>query len=207
MSTDAGTVPATPLLPPWEPLTPEQVAELLRGLGAPWWIAGGWALDLFMGRQTRAHDDIEIALFRADAETVRVHLAGWEFFIAESGTLAPWASEAALPASAHELWTRERGRDAWQLEILVEEREGDRWAYRPHPRIGAHVRDIGRVTESGIPYIRPEIQLLYKSKSSRAVDESDLITMLPRLDAAQRASLVAWLFTTSPGHRWLERLK
>ena len=207
MSNEAGTVPATPEPPRWEPLTPEQVALLLRGFGAPWWIAGGWALDLFVGRQTRAHNDIEIAIFRADAEALRAFLGGWEFFIAESGTLTPCPPSAALPASAHELWSRERGRDAWQLEVLIEERDGDRWAYRRHPRIGAHVRDIGRVTESGIPYLRPDIQLLYKSKGSRAVDESDLITILPRLDAAHRATLVAWLFTTSPGHRWLERLK
>ena len=34
----------------WEPLTPQQAAERLRGLGAPWWIAGGWALDLLSER-------------------------------------------------------------------------------------------------------------------------------------------------------------
>jgi hypothetical protein len=64
--TDDPTAQATPQLPTWEPLTPEQVAQLLRGVEIPWWIAGGWALDLFMGRQTRAHNDIEISVFRGD---------------------------------------------------------------------------------------------------------------------------------------------
>lgn len=207
MSTDPSAAARTPEELRWEPLSPEEVAGLLLGFTAPWWIAGGWALDLFIGRQTRAHNDIEIAIFRGDASALRAFLTGWEFFIAEDGTLRPLAPGTALAADAHELWSRERGRSAWQLEVLIEDREGERWAYRRHPRIGANVHDLGRVTESGIPYLRPEIQLLYKSQGSRAVDESDLITILPRLDPAQRATLVAWLFTMSPTHRWLERLK
>src|SRR5207253_191913 len=44
------TFAATPDLLKWDPLTPEQVRELLRDLTVRWWIAGGWALDLFLGR-------------------------------------------------------------------------------------------------------------------------------------------------------------
>jgi hypothetical protein len=206
MSVDPPAAPVTPEQARWEALTPQQVAELLRGIDIPWWIAGGWALDLFMGRQTRAHNDIEISVFRGDEDRVRHHLVDWEFFIVESGTLTSWPSGAPLPGASHELWCRERGRDAWQLEMLIEEREGERWAYRRNPRIGAHSRDIGRLTGEGIPYIRPDIQLLYKSKASRGVDESDLLAVLPRLDAAQRATLSAWISATDPTHRWLARL-
>lgn len=193
--------------PKWEPFTPQQVAELMRGLDVPWWIAGGWALDLFTGRQTRAHADIEISVFRADEPKVRRHLRGLECSVVADGTLTPLATDGTLSASAHELWCRERGRDAWQLEILVEEREGDRWVYRRHPRIGLHVRDLGRFSNEGLPYIRPDVQLLYKSKSSRGIDESDLIALLPRLDAYQRATLSAWISADDPAHRWLARLK
>ena len=28
----------------WEPLSVEKTVELLAGLEAPWWIAGGWAI-------------------------------------------------------------------------------------------------------------------------------------------------------------------
>ena len=189
----------------WQPLTPEEVAALMRGLDIPWWIAGGWALDLFIGHGTRAHNDIEIAVFRDDVEKVRTHLKGWEHFIAEKGTFTPW--RGALPPTAHELWSRERGHEPWQLEILVEERAGDRWLYRRDREIGAHVKDIGRVTAAGIPYIRPDIQLLYKSKAPRAVDESDLISVLPKLDVAQRATLSAWVSKADPAHRWTLRLK
>jgi hypothetical protein len=205
VSSDARPVEATPEMLRWDPLTPEQVAALMRGLDIPWWIAGGWALDLFLGHGTRAHNDIEIAVFRGDVEKVRAHLKGWEHFIAEKGTFTPW--RGALPPSAHELWSRERGHETWQLEILIEERDDDRWFYRRDRDIGAHTKDIGRTTADGIPYIRPDIQLLYKSKAPRAVDESDLISVLPRLDPAQRGTLAAWISKADPLHRWLERLK
>lgn len=207
MTTDAGALEAKGDLLKWEPLTPQQVAELMRGFDAPWYIAGGWALDLFLGRQTRAHNDIEVSVFRADEAKLRKHLRGWEHFIAEAGTLTPLAERDPLPPKAHELWSRERGRDRWQLEILFEERVGDRWVYRRHDRVGAHWKDIGRFTNDGIPYIRPDIQLLYKSTSPRPADESDLLAVLPRLDPAQRATLYAFIGTTNASHRWLDRLK
>jgi hypothetical protein len=207
VTADPRAVPATGDLVRWEPLTAQQVAELMRGFDAPWWIAGGWALDLYLGRQTRAHNDIEVAVFRDDEAKLRRHLRAWEHFTAEGGTLTPVADDEPLPAAAHELWSRERGRDAWQLEILVEEREGDRWTYRRDPRIGLRAKDLGRFSNDGIPYIRPDVQLLYKSKDPRPVDESDLLAALPRLDTYQRATLAAWIGATNASHRWLDRLK
>ena len=200
------TFAATPDLLRWEPIAIEELPNLLRDLKAPWWIAGGWALDLFIGRVTRAHNDVEIAVFRADVDAVRGALPGWEFFVAQSGTFTPWRQGQALPKEAHELWSREKGREAWQLEILVEERKGARWTYRRDADIGVHAKDLGRRSGGGLPYIRPEIQLLYKSKDPRPVDETDFLTVLPHLDPAQRAFLSAALWTTAPGHRWLQRL-
>ena len=190
----------------WEPLTPPQVADLLRGLDVPWWIAGAWALDLFAGRQTRVHTDIEISVYRGNEDKIRERLKGWEFFVAKDGTLTPLAAGKPLPADAHELWARERGRDAWQLEILIEERKDGRWFYRRNERIGVNEKDLGRFTNDGFPYIRPDIQLLYNSKGPRAVDESDLLAVLPRLDVAQRATLLAWISADDPTHRWIARL-
>ena len=31
-----------------------------------WFFAGGWAIDLFLGKETRKHSDIEIAILRND---------------------------------------------------------------------------------------------------------------------------------------------
>lgn len=203
----ADTIRAEPGTYRWEPLTPEAVAARFAALEIPWFVAGGWALDLFMGRQTRAHDDIDVAIFRGDEAALAPALPGWEFFVAESGTLTRWDPRAPLPRAAHELWARERGQEPWRLEILIEERAGSRWTYRRNAAVGLNATDLGRRTPEGIPFIRPEVQLLYISKAGDGKGETDFLTVLPRLDPGQRGFLAAALWTVSPGHRWLTRLK
>ena len=77
----------------WEPLTPALVCGLFAGSGVRWWIAGGWSLDLLVGRQTRRHADIDVTVLRADASAVRAHFAAWDVCVADppgTGTLRPW---------------------------------------------------------------------------------------------------------------------
>jgi len=33
--------------------------EVLHSLRQPWFVAGGWVIDLFLGRETRHHQDGE----------------------------------------------------------------------------------------------------------------------------------------------------
>lgn len=49
------------------------------------------------------------------------------------------------------------------------------------------IADLGLETYDGIPYLRPELQLLYKSGTGREKDSDDLARVLPRL-GQQRAS-------------------
>jgi hypothetical protein len=34
----------------------------------PWWVAGGWAVDMFLGSITRSQSDVDIAVLRADQD-------------------------------------------------------------------------------------------------------------------------------------------
>ena len=76
-------------LGPWQPFTVGVAARLLAGLPAPWWIAGGWALDLFVGRQSRAHDDLDVEVLRRDQFVLQRLLAGWDPRVAAGGLLRP----------------------------------------------------------------------------------------------------------------------
>jgi hypothetical protein len=49
----------------WAPLRPEEVAILLADLDAFWCVAGGWAIDLVAGRQTRPHADTDVLVLLA----------------------------------------------------------------------------------------------------------------------------------------------
>ena len=63
-----------------------------------------------------------------------------------------------------------------------------------------------RTDALGIPYIRPEIALLFMAKGVRAKDEADFTAALPLLGDEQRRWLVDALVLVHPGHRWLPAL-
>jgi hypothetical protein len=75
----------------WDPAGPAEVAALFRDAGAPWWIAGGYAIELAVGRPVRAHGDIDVLVLRRDQLMVQRALAGWDWQAADPpGTLRPW---------------------------------------------------------------------------------------------------------------------
>lgn len=55
----------------WQPWHSQEVTTFFAALLVPWWIAGGWAIDLFLGRQTREHQDIDVLILRRDHQAVR----------------------------------------------------------------------------------------------------------------------------------------
>ena len=46
----------------WDPLSVEQTTEFMSGSPVLWWIAGGWAIDFFLDRQTRSHGDTDVLI-------------------------------------------------------------------------------------------------------------------------------------------------
>ena len=63
-----------------------------------------------------------------------------------------------------------------------------------------------RRDRQGIPYLAPEVQLLYKSRRARPHDEADFARVAPTLDLAAREWLRDALAISEPGHRWLSAL-
>jgi hypothetical protein len=89
--------------------------------------------------------------------------------------------------------------------MLADTRE-DAWLFRRMPAITRPVAEIGEVSDDGIPYLAPEIQLLYKAKGLRPKDEADFTEALPALDQKRRQWLRDALAETHPHHPWVERL-
>ncbi|MGD6844537.1 nucleotidyltransferase domain-containing protein [Bacillus infantis] len=56
-----------------------KAAGWMAGFEKPWFVAGGWAIDLFIGKQTRPHADLEIGIFREDQQALKSYLEDWEF--------------------------------------------------------------------------------------------------------------------------------
>jgi hypothetical protein len=70
-------------------VTPGDVATLLRAVDFPWWIAGGWAIDLLRPQPRRVHQDVDVAVLRRDQARLRRALADWDLrFARPDGALA-----------------------------------------------------------------------------------------------------------------------
>jgi hypothetical protein len=41
---------------------------------APWALCGGWAIDAWLGRQTREHGDVDVSVFLQDQRALFEHL-------------------------------------------------------------------------------------------------------------------------------------
>ncbi|HEU0304713.1 MAG TPA: hypothetical protein VFR32_09035 [Gaiellaceae bacterium] len=179
-----------PDLTKWDAWSPEEVAQRLARVEAPWYVAAGWALDLFLGGQRREHEDLEIAVPRSRLDVFTSELDGYELHT----------------ISAHQTWVRERGSGKWRLDIFSEPSEGDLWICRRDERIRLPYAEVVERTADGIPYGRPEIILLFKAKRTRPKDEEDFAAVLPRLDSDRRRWLAGALTLAHPGHRWLPLL-
>jgi uncharacterized protein YggU (UPF0235/DUF167 family) len=189
----------------WKQLRLEDAPAVFERLGCLWWIAGGWAIDLFAGRETRAHSDIDVAMLRRDHMLLHHLMPEREIFIAHDGSLAPWDG-ASLDPSRRQFWVRGRGDDAWEFELLLEQSDDDAWVYRRDGRVSMPLASFGRTTATGLPFVSPAVALLYKAASPREHDEADFNTAAPLLDAADRRWLRDTLRTVHPGSAWIERL-
>jgi len=195
----------------WDPLPVPEVAALLHGLPIPWWIAGGWALDLFLGGTTRAHEDTDIVILRRDQPALQPHLRGWALFKTKQPEwphLAPWPEGEFLEHPISDVWVRDRVEDGpWRFQFMYMEAEGEEWVYRRLSAIRGAIAEMGLVTADGIPYLAPEIQLLHKGNSLREKDTADLERVLPHLPRPRARWLLSALRQQHPqGHDWLARV-
>ncbi|MGW1807066.1 nucleotidyltransferase domain-containing protein [Streptomyces sp. NPDC002078] len=176
----------------------------------PWWIAGGYAIELAAGRDLRPHGDLDVLVLRRDQALVRDLLVDWELYVADppgQGELRPWRLGEVLQPPLHDIWCRRTPVVPWSIQLMLDEAEGTQWVSRRHSAIRLPIDRLGRTSETGIPYLAPEVQLFYKAKATREKDETDFEAVLPLLDAPARAWLAGAIRVIAPSHPWLRRLQ
>ena len=193
----------TPMPLTWHALEPAAARHIMSAIDVPWWIAGGWAIDLFVGAQTRAHKDLDVGVRRADAPRIIAALPEWEFFEAKDGSLSRPALGTDLRAGVNSLWGRRVGEPHWELELLLDDSDRREWIFRREPSIRRPLAAALRATADGTHYLAPEIQLLYKARDLRPEDRSDFEHAAPRLESASVGWLRDCLSRLYPQHPWL----
>jgi aminoglycoside-2''-adenylyltransferase len=174
---------------PWRPWSPAEVASRLSGVDVPWAFAAGWAVDLFLGETTREHEDVEVTVPSASFPKLAEALRPGEF---------------QFVAGEHQSWLKLGG--AFRLDVFREPHDGDTWICRRDPSIRRPYREVVGRTADGLPFVVPEIVLLFKAKAVRPKDELDFERVRPRLSAGATRWLRTSLERVHPGHPWLELL-
>ncbi len=212
-----------------EPIT--RVAELMADFPVAWCLCGGWAIDAWLGRQTRDHQDVDVAVFHDDQRAVFEHLRGWTLVghdhSVPGNTSEPWnGRQLGLPAHIHASAPRsdqllpERLDDpaglGFGLEIVLNQRAGGTWVMSDEPWVSLPVVRCVRRSSWGVPTAVPEVVLFYKATayfddetllSRNPKDEADFLALLPVLKEKQRAWLRDAISCVRPGHPWVAHLE
>lgn len=180
-----------------------RVGALLTAGGVEWAAAGGWAIDLFLDRVTRHHNDLDIVIWRDQQLMLPQALAGWNLRVAHSGQLRSWPRGQFLERPLHELHAQHP--NGARVEFLLNDRALGMWIFRRDLRIRRPETAVIRQRKS-IPFLAPEVVLLYKSKAPRPIDEEDFRNAAPHLCSDARAWLIDALDRTGAAGLWLDAL-
>ena len=70
-----------------------EVFDILDAAGVPFWLVGGWGIDALVGRRTRKHTDVDVAVERRFAEPARRSLEAAGFELVNRQVLPAWMPE------------------------------------------------------------------------------------------------------------------
>lgn len=218
--------------------------DYMEGAGIDWAVCGGCAIDLFVGRMTREHADVDVAVCWDQRDRLLAYLLKGDFraFEPENGLLREVKSAGDDYRRNDNLWCVKKGSGAYRIErqhenyyqittarrhqdtldfieFLFNRRNGERFIYKRDQRV-THDAAVA-YSGAAIPYLAPELVLLYKSafiRSLKSRDPADIDTVsrcrhdfaaaLPLLNGWQKRWLAEALRTAYPnGHEWLRDLR
>jgi hypothetical protein len=187
----------------WDPLTPTTVVELMDGFDRPWWIIGGWSIEVFTGVH-RSHEDLDISILSSDAQAFRLFLADrWTPWNVDDGWFRPFDDRFPEVRPDSQVWVRRDARSPWVLDLPLTPDTDGRWTNKRH---WAHTEDLDDVTwvaPDGLRYARPEVTLMFKAAQAREKDRADADVALPMLDPPARAWLSDTVARMDPHHPWV----
>ncbi|WP_028552123.1 nucleotidyltransferase domain-containing protein [Paenibacillus sp. UNC451MF] len=176
-----------------------QARTLLNERGLDWSICGGTAIDLFLGRQTRTHKDLDVAVFWEDRNSIIEFMlsSGWRVLQACGGGVVhelnkkqdePFEKRNLFCFTANENRVileplgQERykfglekleQRDFTYVEFLFNERDTGDFYLPGEKKIKREIYKAILTTSNGVPYLAPEIVLFYKSSYLDGFDAAD----------------------------------
>ena len=156
-----------------------EVLDALDGAGLTVWVDGGWGVDALVGRTTRDHADLDLAIDREDLPEAQRVLEGMGFRHdrgVEPGLPARLVvrDEAGRQVDLHPLRFDDAG-DGWQQ--LSD--EGDDWGRYPAEGLAAS----GSIGGRRVQCLSAELQVLFhQGYETTAKDDHDLALLREIVD-------------------------
>jgi hypothetical protein len=187
----------------WTAWSLAQVVQRFGGSRARWWICGGHALEQHTNDGWRTHGDVDVGILRGELPDFAALLSDSELWVAAASRLEPYVGQT-LTDSAHQnnVWVREAG--AWRLDIQLGGGDAHKWTYRRDPSLHRALEKAVLRSAAGLPYLAPDLQLLFKSTSIREKDTLDARRVIPVLESHERDFLVRALPPAHPWHALLD---
>ncbi|NBW82184.1 hypothetical protein EBR21_10575 [bacterium] len=202
------------------------VAEALDRSRLEWFVVAGWALDLFLNVKTRSHKDIEVSIWRDQAESL------FDFYVERRIDLVVGDKRYQSIFVPSDVDTRGhliiRNGAFLQLqpldiELFLSSRHNGHWNFRKEPTITVPLEFAVVQTASGLRVLAPHLVLLFKAwffpnlekaihhapqheeffRKCWQMDCRDFDLVLPFLSTLQREMLERWLKEFVPSIPWL----
>ena len=208
----------------------EEVNALLQGQDFSYAICGGFALDLFLGYESRVHGDIDVLAFWADRETIITYMQSKGFCVYEmlGGGKVHRITDIRTQEKRRKnvfcctedcelvrLYDTEEKDTFWfdfqhiglstlnYIEFLFNEKTEDEFVYVRDNRIK---RELGKaiLVKDGVTYLAPELCLLFKSTDiERERYQQDFELAVDKLSQEQRTWFENAMEMLYPeGHKW-----
>lgn len=183
----------------------DKIHRIMNGFKYPWFIGGGWSIDLEVGRVTRNHEDMDICIFREHAEEVLAYFSDWQIEVAipKENRLEPVRSADDLCPPRYGLHLT---KNEEFIEVLLTDKQDGEILFRRDPDIRMSIQDAIRTDQSGRKYIAPELQLLYKAKEKRDKDQHDFSVAMLEFSDQQKDWLLKALMKHHPTSSWISNL-
>src|SRR5687767_10921932 len=128
-------------------LSPECVSDLMKPCLQQWWVAGGWAIDGFLGSVTREHDDVDVAVLRRDEAGLRTYLNSqglevWPGLGNGRALDSPIYPEEPLPSGTKVLLCRTSPTEDWAFECLINKTFETDWVFFNDDRVRKPLDEI-----------------------------------------------------------------
>ena len=208
---------------------------LLKNGGFAYAFCGGQALDLFLGYESRRHGDIDVCAFRDDRSRIVQYMRsqGFEVYEMLGGGRARRADCAPEQIRAEKnifcfrdgcplvkTYPPDEDGSCWMeffhigqtrldfIEFLFNDRTQEAFEYARNRKITLGMEKAVLFSE-GIPYLAPELCLLYKSTDTeREGYRQDFELAYQAMSPAQREWLRKALLQEYPdGHEWLDVMR